>query len=99
MAYAIGFSLAAEDTVDMIGDLEMFDRIIAMSEAEHPLVTIDGDVEEGMRACKATLTADGRAVLAAEKNAVELNGIDEWIGGVHLTAESVVYRLGANLLL
>jgi Domain of unknown function (DUF1835) len=34
----------------------------------------------------ARLTRAGRAVLAGEENAVALNGIDRWLGGVHLEA-------------
>jgi hypothetical protein len=39
-----------------------------------------------------TLTAAGKAVLAGEADAVELNGIDRWFGGVHLTGKAPPWR-------
>lgn len=49
-----------------------------LSRASLPLVT---NAEQRFR-----VTDAGRAVLAGTKDAVALNGIDRWIGGVHLTS-------------
>jgi hypothetical protein len=38
------------------------------------------------------LTAAGKLVLAADADAVELNGIDRWLGGVHLTGRAPQWR-------
>ena len=38
------------------------------------------------------LTASGRAVLAGEADNVALNGIDRWIGGVHLSGREAAWR-------
>jgi hypothetical protein len=38
------------------------------------------------------LTNVGRRVLAGKDDAVALNGIDRWIGGVHLHGKSVRWR-------
>jgi hypothetical protein len=35
------------------------------------------------------LTAAGERVLAGEDDRVELLGIDRWVGGTHVTAESL----------
>jgi hypothetical protein len=51
----------------------------------HPLVTMSGD-PYNMRECEVTLTEVGHEVLAGRANAIELNGIDDWILGVHLVA-------------
>lgn len=46
------------------------------------------------------LTALGRQVLAGEANQAQVNGIDDWIGGVHLCAEKgVTFREGDLLIL
>ena len=47
------------------------------------------------------LTPLGEAVLAGRHNLVELNGIDEWVGGIHLdsAAGRVWYRSGDSLAL
>ena len=34
------------------------------------------------------LTPHGEAILAGDGNAVEWNGIDDWVGGVHLDSRS-----------
>jgi hypothetical protein len=44
--------------------------------------------EPRLRGRIARLTNEGEVVLAGSMNAIELNGIDDWIGGVHLAALS-----------
>ena len=39
-----------------------------------------------------TPTAEGEAVLAGEADAVELNGVDRWYGGVHLEGSEPAWR-------
>ncbi|MEO7653942.1 MAG: hypothetical protein ABIZ80_26080 [Bryobacteraceae bacterium] len=39
-----------------------------------------------------TLTPDGYAVLSGEKDAIALNGIDRWLGGVHLCGADADWR-------
>ena len=91
--------LQPENYLDVLGDGFLFDRAIRMSSplAARPLISIDGDRQE-MRACTIELTADGVGVLAGERNAVQLNGIDDWIGGVHLTPRTIVFRDEARLI-
>jgi hypothetical protein len=38
------------------------------------------------------ITAAGRSVLAKEADAIDLNGIDVWYGGVHLTPDNLWRR-------
>jgi hypothetical protein len=38
------------------------------------------------------MTSDGADVLAGRADAVALNGIDRWLGGVHLTPASLWRR-------
>jgi hypothetical protein len=53
-----------------------------------------------MRSCEVHLTETGGAVLAGRANAVELNGIDDWVLGVHLDSASgsVWYRKEGHLV-
>jgi hypothetical protein len=44
------------------------------------------------RGTRLRLTAAGARVLAGEADHVELNGIDRWIGGVHLHGHRVPWR-------
>jgi hypothetical protein len=39
-----------------------------------------------------SLTDTGKAVLNGSADAVSLNGIDEWLGGVHLQGHSNIWR-------
>jgi hypothetical protein len=52
----------------------------------YPLITLSGD-PNSMRNCEISLTEAGESVLAAQANAVALNGIDDWILGVHLDSK------------
>jgi hypothetical protein len=81
IAHALGDNFDA----DMVGDGFLFSRLLRLGGAElaHPLVTISGD-STTMRGCEVVLTDAGQSVLAGHANAVELNGIDDWILGVHL---------------
>ncbi len=52
-----------------------------------------------MRECEVNLTSFGQKVLAGEANHVQENGIDDWVGGVHLSAEgSITFREGDYLI-
>lgn len=51
----------------------------------HPLLHLEGDPQEPYTT-RLRLTEMAERVLAGDANHVDLNGIDEWIGGVHLAA-------------
>jgi len=72
---------------DLAGDGYLFWRLRRMSapEVTQPLVTLAGD-PYNMRDCEVTLTDAGHEVLAGRANAIDLNGIDDWLLGVHLVA-------------
>ncbi len=77
-----------EDAI-YLGDTVFADYVARMSDAAVPLVTYDdGDVittpVDWTR--RIVLTDAGRRVLKGEVNAIALNGIDRWLGGVHLEA-------------
>jgi hypothetical protein len=81
----IGFTMTDSFDADLAGDGYLFWRLrrMAAPEAAHPLVALSGDPYK-MRECDVTLTEAGHEVLAGRANAIELNGIDDWILGVHL---------------
>jgi hypothetical protein len=80
------FRLAQDRERDpFMGDWSFFRTARTLSRARVPLLCIEPD--EGaidLRRCNLSLTAAGRSVLAGGGDAVALNGIDEWRGGVHL---------------
>jgi hypothetical protein len=84
-----------EDAIFM-GDLGWWYHIRSLITGPRPLIAIAGDApadfndpdwwrdDEGAPAL--ALTDDGARVLAGDADRVALNGIDRWLGGVHLVA-------------
>jgi hypothetical protein len=86
-------------SLDWLGDMHLFHRLIGMAAARSPLISVTGS-RTAMRGCEVKLTSFGQDVLAGNANNVRENGIDDWIGGVHLSAEShVTFRSGDSLIL
>ncbi len=85
-----------EDAI-FLGDTVFAWYLERMSRVPVPLVTFDDGTLIGPPASaddqashwqrKVRITDAGRAVIAGEENAVALNGIDRWLGGVHLEAK------------
>jgi len=85
----VGSTMAYDlDVPDWVGDGYLFDRLhrLADTTLPRPLLTLTGEAQT-LRGASVHLTPDGEEVLAGKGNAVEWNGIDDWIGGVHLDSE------------
>ncbi len=67
-----------------MGDLSFWDLLRTLANARVPLVAMTGDSIDDVRDHTIALTDAGRSVLEGRNDAVVLNGIDEWRGGVHL---------------
>jgi hypothetical protein len=81
----------AKEIRPFLGDTWCFDRITRMARAAHPLL----EAEPGTpveRHTRLRLTDTGRGVLDGRLDHVALNGIDRWIGGVHLSGHAVAWR-------
>jgi hypothetical protein len=75
-----------------LADLFCFRTMARLARARVPLLAADppgGAVAAGTRL---RLTAAGRRVLAGEADHVALNGIDRWVGGVHLHGPEARWR-------
>ena len=88
-----------EDAV-WLGDATWVDYVHRLAGGASPLLELlDGaggpDLRAGMRR-RARLTDTGREVLAGESDLVWLNGIDRWMGGVHLRGREVPWRWDAE---
>jgi hypothetical protein len=67
--------------------------IAGLQTIQHPLLEFeDRDAASSFSARKLRITPIGREVLAGEKDHITLNGIDRWIGGVHLESDKPVWR-------
>lgn len=83
---------SAREARPYLGDGWCFAVMDRLAQASHPLLDIrpaDAPVE---RTTLLRLTATGAQVLAGEEDHVTLNGVDRWIGGVHLTGRNVRWR-------
>ena len=100
-ARVIAEVMALNFDADLVGDGVLFARLrqLASSDLAHPLVTLSGDPYD-IHNCQIALTDAGESVLAARANAVELNGIDDWVLGVHLDSKrgSVWYHKAGTLV-
>jgi Domain of unknown function (DUF1835) len=92
-AVAVG-SIIARETV---GDLLLFDMLREFVTAPHPLLDFaqpfSGNIDNfQFNAAVLKLTAVGTRILAGKADHLSINGIDRWIGGVHLQGRKVPWR-------
>lgn len=89
-----------EDPI-FLGDASFASYIVALSRAPVPLLLLENGapVQPPRRSHgpeywerRVRLTATGRAILRGEEDHIRLNGIDRWLGGVHLKGNGVPWR-------
>jgi hypothetical protein len=69
-----------------MGDLTFFGIMKQLAAGRVPLLMHDGEWRSGAPpGGRFRLTEAGRRVLAGDADYIALNGIDRWMGGVHLT--------------
>jgi len=79
-----------------LGDASFFNHVSELAGCAAPLLAI-GDPERPPGGRTVRLTAMGETLLAGQEDHVRLNGIDRWIGGVHLTGHSTAWRYDERL--
>jgi len=82
----------ARESRPYLGDSTCFARMDRLAEGPHPLLRLDRPGRPVQRATTVHLTDSGARVLAGQDDQVALNGIDRWIGGVHLNGHHVPWR-------
>ena len=83
---------AARETRPYMGDTTCFGRMDRMAEGPHPLLRLDRPGRPVERTTGVRMTDTGARVLAGQADQIALNGIDRWIGGVHLQGHHVPWR-------
>jgi hypothetical protein len=73
-----------------MGDGQFYRLIADLATAPHPLVQISDTPQNSLGTV--SITETGKVVLEGRADHVGLNGIDRWIGGVHLKGDSVEWR-------
>jgi len=90
----LGSHQALEEPI-WLGDSSFIAYMHDLASGDHPLVAI-GAGEPGDVHRPIALTDAGRAVLAGREDRVRLNGIDRWLGGVHLHGRDAAWRWDAT---
>ncbi|MBD0384115.1 DUF1835 domain-containing protein [Paenibacillus sedimenti] len=84
-----------------LGDLQFWGILDSVRLCKVPLVTLIGGnqlpghgekLPDDFAKWRLQLTENGRRVLDYELDYVQLNGVDEWIGGVHLLGKEGIWR-------
>lgn len=100
MSFAEAFNRVHGSIPDLgYGDAQLWHDLLPLADAAHPLITISGiddpraAVADGtFRGAELALTDLGSSVLEGRADAVAANGIDRWLGGMHLFGASSAWR-------
>jgi hypothetical protein len=81
----VGWAMREFEEDDSAGDVWLFWRLRRLADPTlpYPALTMTGTLTT-MRGTEARLTPVGEQIAKGELNFVQLNGIEDWIGGVHL---------------
>lgn len=81
------------------GDAQFWNTLRRMSEAQEPLLNIKNGkasdpklTSDNVHQMSFEITEAGKAVLNSQADFVEMNGIDTWLGGVHLLGRTDLWR-------
>ncbi|MZQ85719.1 DUF1835 domain-containing protein [Paenibacillus sp. 5J-6] len=99
------FQQVSEKTSDYgLGDLQFWGMLEQLRLCDHPLLSLSGGDRlptygEAMPAqfenWRVRLTDTGRLVLTGKVDHISLNGMNDWVGGVHLLGREHIWRLDA----
>ena len=74
-----------------LGDAQLWNALRQLTQGKSPLL-LDVSESEAMWEHLLAITDTGRAVLSGAADRVSLNGIDDWLGGVHLQGHANIWR-------
>lgn len=74
-----------------LGDSQFWNALQPLKRGASPLLMQEGEVEAISESVFA-ITDAGRSVLSGAADRVTSNGIDEWLGGVHLQGQTNIWR-------
>jgi hypothetical protein len=91
MAWARLFVAAQQrEEAVFMGDGSFCRLLEELSHAPHALVQISDSAEKGLG--DVAITETGRKVVEGTADHIDLNGIDRWLGGVHLKGRKAAWR-------
>jgi len=89
--------IAAEKTYGL-GDTQLWGTLVNLSKGNDPLVKItnaraEAAIEPGaLKRAQFKITKAGQSVLDGKSDFIKLNGVDQWLGGVHLVGREKLWR-------
>jgi hypothetical protein len=72
-----------------LGDYQVWRDLERIARVDQPLVIIEGHTDSRIHKASFSITETGIEVLEGRADFVDLNGIDQWLGGVHLNKDSL----------
>ena len=87
-----------EDKDFGLGDLQILNYLLGLQNSPTPLITVSdlGSIERpnlaNLSLWRFNLTDTGEDVLTGKTDWVRLNGIDRWLGGIHLKGKTIPWR-------
>jgi hypothetical protein len=91
-AAAVFARLGEREARPFLADLFCFRTLARLAGGREPLVELDPPTGEVSAVTRLRLTPAGGRVLRGEADHVALNGIDRWVGGVHLQGPEARWR-------
>jgi len=76
------------------GDAQVWNELVRLTRGQRPLLRVAGDPPEA----RISLTKDAAGILSGQGDYVAWNGIDLWLGGVHLTGAESGWRWNGQRL-
>ena len=89
--------VAAEKTYGL-GDTQLWGTLTNLSKGNDPLIAITNARPEtaiapgALKRAQFKITKTGESVLAGKADNIKLNGVDQWLGGVHLVGKEKLWR-------
>jgi hypothetical protein len=98
-AIKLFFAVQQMENPLFMGDLSFFGILNEMASVHHPLIEIENAGQVGSEDDKSNIahstiriTDTGLRVLQSHLDHIQLNGINRWLGGVHLTGPATAWR-------
>jgi hypothetical protein len=98
-AIKLFFAVQQMENPLFMGDLSFFGILNEMASVDHPLMEIENvgqvgseDDTSNIARAMVRITDTGLRVLQSQLDHIQLNGMDRWLGGVHLTGAAAAWR-------
>ncbi len=91
-AAAAFLRVGAREARPFLGDTWCYEAMTGLARASSPLLQVESTARPVEAQSRLRLTDVGRGVLDGRADHVALNGIDRWIGGVHLQGRDAPWR-------